>query len=435
MQAFVVIWIGQTISSLGSAMSWFVFTLWAWETTGAATALALVSSFAFAPTLLLGPVAGALVDRWDRKAVMVFSDLAAALFTALVLLLYQTDRLEMWHLYLIGTLAGVATSLQLPAYSAAITMLLPEKAYVRANGMTEASEALSAVLAPFLAAILFKRIGMGGIILIDVLTLLVALGTLLFVRIPRPPVTKAGRQGQGNLWRESLYGFRYLWERPGLLGLELTYAGINFFDSLGFALLVPMILARTGSEVVLGSVQSAGAIGAIVGGVVLVVWGGPKRRIHGVLIGCVLSALLGTSLMGLGRGLLLWMTAHFFAECFDALVNGLDESIWQLRVAPDVQGRVFATRPLISEATVLAGMFLAGPLADRVFEPAMAAGGRLGGAFNWLVGTGPGAGMAVVFVLAGIAEGVIALGGYAFRLPKLVAAVQEGAREGERDAL
>jgi hypothetical protein len=177
-----------------------------------------------------------------------------------------------------------------------------------------------------------------------------------------------------------------------------------------------MILARTSNgEIALGSVQSAGAIGGAVGGLLLIVWGGPKRRIRGVLIGCLLSSLLGTSLMGLGRTLTVWALANFLGDFLTPIIDGSDQAIWQAKVAPDVQGRVFATRMLTSQITIPVGMLLAGPLADYILEPAMMPGGRLVSAFGWLVGTGPGAGMALIFVLAGLLAGLFSVGAYAFR--------------------
>jgi len=419
--AFVLVWAGQTVSMFGSAMTWFALTIWAWQVTGRATALALVEFLSFGPTLLLSPIAGALVDRWNRRLVMMLSDLAAGLATVIVLSLYATDSLQMWHLYVLGAVAGVFMSFQFPAYSAAVTMMIPKEQYARAEGMVGVAESASGVLAPPLAAVLLGVIGVGGIMLIDVVTFLAAIGALFLVHVPQPPVTDAGREGRGSIWRESAYGFRYIFKRPGLLGLELVFAGVNFLDSLAFTLLAPMILARTGdNEFALGGVQSAGAVGGALGGLLLVAWGGPKRRIHGVLFGCVLSSLLGTSLMGFGGGFAVWVAANFLSDFFTPIVNGCDQAIWQAKVAPDVQGRVFSTRLLISQITIPLGMLLAGPLADRLFEPAMAAGGGMAAAFGWLVGAGPGAGMALLFVLAGLLGALVGFSGYALRAVRSV---------------
>jgi hypothetical protein len=176
-----------------------------------------------------------------------------------------------------------------------------------------------------------------------------------------------------------------------------------------------MILARTGSnEIVLGSVQSVGAIGGVLGGALLSVWGGTKRRIHGVLIGWALSSL-GLVLMGLGGGLVLWALAAFVYAFFEPIVNGSDRAIWQSKVAPDVQGRVFATQLLLSQITIPIAMLLAGPLADQIFEPAMMPGGSLAETFGRLFGVGPGAGMALMIGIAGAVGMILPLLGYAIR--------------------
>ncbi|MEJ2554631.1 MAG: MFS transporter [Anaerolineae bacterium] len=415
MLAFTIVWIGQVVSLLGSAMTWFAFTIWAWQTTGEATVLALVGFFSFGPTLLLSPIAGVLVDRWNRKLVMMVSDLASGLATIAVLALYATGNLQVWHVYVVGAVAAAFVSFQFPAYSAAVTVMLPKEQYARAQGMMGLASSASGIFGPLLAALLLGVIGIVGIMVIDVVTFLVAIGALLLVHIPQPAVTEAGREGHGNIWKESIYGFRYILERPSLLALQVVLAGGNLVHALGFTLVAPMILARAGNEeLVLGSVQSAGAIGGTIGGLLLVISGGPKRRIHGVLIGWTLASLMGGPLMGVGHNLTLWVLASFFSSLFAPIIYGSDQAIWQAKVAPDVQGRVFATRQLISQVTIPIAMLLAGPLADRVFGPAMMPEGNLSGTFGWLVGAGPGAGMALLIVFAGILGMLVGLGGYVF---------------------
>lgn len=414
-RGFVLVWLGQVVSLLGSAMTWFALTLWVYELTEKATALTLLSLFVFGPAILLSPVAGALVDRWNRKVVLILSDLATGLATLLVLLLHGSGSLQLWHLYVIGLFAGSFQAFEYPAYAAAITMMVPKEQYARASGMLETAWAASSVLAPMLAGILLGRIGLTGIMTIDVVTFVFAIGALLLVSIPQPPKSDVGLSGQGSIWKESLFGFRYIWERPGLLALQVLFAVGNLVDYGGFVLFAPMLLARSGgNELVLGSIQSAGALGGVIGGAVLSVWGGTKRRIHGVLIGWALSSL-GLLLMGLGRGLVLWMLAAFIYAFFEPIVNGSDRAIWQSKVAPDVQGRVFATQSLLSQITVPIVMLLAGPLADIVFEPAMMPGGELAGMFGWLFGVGPGAGMALMISIAGLVGILLPLLGYAIR--------------------
>ena len=420
---FAAVWFGQVISMLGSAMTWFALTIWAYELTGRATALALIGFFAFGPTVLLSPLAGALVDRWNRKAVMLLSDLTAGLATASVLALYITGNLQLWHLYVVGALAGSFQAFQYPAYAAAVTVLVPKEHYARASGMLQLAWSASSVFAPLLAGLLLGVIGIAGIMTLDLITFLFAVGTLLWVCVPQPPVSEEGLKSRGSIWKESVYGFRYICKRPSLLSLQALMAAGNLIDYGGFILFAPMILARTGnSEIVLAGVQSVGAVGGVLGAAILSVWGGPRRRIHGVLAGWVLASL-GMVLMGLGQGLAIWMIANFSYTFFEPIINGSDQAIWQAKVAPDVQGRVFSTQMLISNITTPLAMLLAGPLADQIFEPAMMPGGKLTASFGWLVGVGPGAGMALMIISAGLLCGILPLLGYARRAVRNVESI------------
>lgn len=415
MFAFSIIWIGQIVSLLGTNMTGFALTIWAYELTGSATALALVGFFFVTPMLLFSPLAGAIVDRYDRKLMMMISDLASGLATIAILILYLTDHLQIWHLYITGAFQGFFQTFQWPAYSAAITTMLSKEQYGRANGMMSLAESASGIFSPLLAGALLSVVGLAGILTIDIISFVFAIGGLLFVAIPRPEITEEGRQGQGSIWKEAAYGFRYILARPSLLGLQIVFLLGNFFISIPFAILAPMILASTGNnELIFGSVSSTGAIGGVLGGVVMSAWGGPKRRVHGVLAGWAVSSLLGVVLMGLGRGLPVWAVASFFGAFFVPIINGSNQAIWQAKVAPDVQGRVFSIRRLIAWFVNPAAMLIAGPLADFVMEPAMQPGGALSDTYSDLVGTRPGAGMSLMFVFAGLVAMCVGIGGYLF---------------------
>ncbi|MBA3468293.1 MAG: MFS transporter [Herpetosiphonaceae bacterium] len=415
MFGFSIVWFGQLVSMLGSSMTGFALTFWAWQITGQATALALVGFFSFAPAIIVSPLAGALVDRWNRKLVMMLSDLAAGLSTIVILILYYTGNLQIWHLYLTGAFSSVFQAFQWPAYSAAISTMLPKKHYARANGMITMAESASGIVAPALAGFLLLIIGISGVLLIDVVTFVVAVGSLLFVHIPQPKASAAGAEGKGSLWKESGYGFRYILARPSLLGLQLTFFVINFVGSFQFTLLAPMILARTNSNAAaMGTVQSAFGIGGLLGGLLLSVWGGPKRKVHGVLIGMMLTSLSGGVLMGLGNSTLLWAGAAFLTMLAMPILNGSNQAIWQSKVPPDIQGRVFSVRRLIAQISGPVAILIVGPLADKVFEPQMQAGGSLASMFGPLVGTQAGSGMALIMVLSGVLGVIAALCGYLF---------------------
>lgn len=415
MFGFLIVWLGQILSLLGTSMTTFALTIWAFEVTGKATTLAMVGFFFVTPMLLFSPLAGAIVDRSNRKLMMMVSDLAAGLATGGILVLHTAGSLQIWHLYVAAAIQGFFNSFQWPAYSAAITTMLPKEQYARANGMMSLAESGSNIFAPLLAGALLGVVGLGGILTIDVITFLFAIGALLLVRVPQPARTEEGQRGRGSLWKESAYGFRYILERPSLLGLQVVFLVCNLFVGIPFAIQAPMILARTGNnELALASVSSAGAIGGVIGGLVMSAWGGPKRRVHGVLAGWIISSLFGLVLMGSGRMLAVWALASFIDAFFVPMINGSNQAIWQSKVAPDIQGRVFSIRRLIAWFVTPLAMLVAGPLADHVLEPAMQVGGSLSATLGWLVGVGPGAGMSLLFIAGGLLAALAGLLAYAF---------------------
>ncbi len=412
---FTVMWLGQTVSLIGTAMSRFALTIWAYEVTGSATALALVALFSFGPTIIFSPIAGALVDRWNRKAIMIMSDLAAGISTIAIFILFTNGQLEIWHLYVAGAFASTFEAFQFPAFSASITMMIDKKHYGRASGMRSVSESGSTILAPVIATIVLVAFGIGGVLMLDVASFLIAMGTLVFVNIPEPEKSNLGEKAQGSIISESLFGFRYIWARPSLLGIQGIFFLTNLFGFISFTLLPIMILARTGNdEVALATVQSMIGVGGLVGGILMSVTGGPKPRVHGVFMGMVLSALLGQVILGLGQNIIVWSIGAFMFMFFIPIINGSNQAIWQSKVQPDLQGRVFAVRRLIAQITAPIGILLVGPLADGLFEPAMMADGVLAPIFGNLVGVGTGAGMGLIFLITGVFGALGGLTGYIF---------------------
>ena len=414
MTAFTLIWFGQLISFVGTGMTRFALTVWAYETTGSAAVLAQVGFFSFVPIILVTPFAGALVDRWNRKLVMMLSDLGAGLSTIALLILYVTGNLQIWHIMVAGAFAGIFESFQFPAFSASISTMLNKAQYVRANAMLSLAESASGIVAPVLAGFLLVAIGIGGIMAIDIITFSLAVIAVLLVHIPQPGRSREGAEAGAGIWREAAYGFRYIWRRPSLLGLQASFFFSNLFSSIGIILLPAMILARTGNnETTLGLVQSALGIGGVVGGLLLSTWGGPQRRIHGLLLGFIGISLLGQSLLGIGQALPLWAAAGFFVGFFIPFINGSNQAIWQAKVAPDVQGRVFAARRIFAQVTIPLGFLLGGYMADGIFEPLMMnPSGVVARFFEPLVGSGPGAGMGLIFVITGLLGAAVGLAGY-----------------------
>lgn len=402
MGAFLTIWAGQTVSLLGSSLTSFALGVWVYQRTGSVTRFALIAFFASLPGLLLSPVAGALVDRWDRRRTMILSDSLAAVTSAVLLLLLwdeSRDLLEVWHIYLLTAAASVANALQWPAFTAATTLLVPKRQYGRVSGLSQMGLALAQILAPLLGALMLQWVRMRGILIVDLATFGVAVLALLAVRFREPdraPETGAPR----SLWQESAVGWTYLRERPGLLALLILFAGTNFNLGMLQALIPPLILSFA-SPTSLGTVLSIGGIGMLAGTLVMGAWGGPRRRVRGIFAGLLVQGLI--LLVGGWQPNVPLVGAAAFVILFTVpLVNGCSQAIWQAKVPPGLQGRVFAVRRMVAMSSMPAAYFLAGPLADRVFEPMLAPGGALAGSVGAVIGVGKGRGIGFLFVLLGL---------------------------------
>jgi MFS family permease len=334
---------------------------------------------------------------------MMVSDLGAVLTTGVILILSALDILEVWHLIAACVFYGLSGTFQNPAYMATISTMVPKEKYERANGMMMLVDSGPAVFSPMIAGALLPILGVTGILTIDVITFVIAISTLLVVFIPQPEKTIEGQSGKGNLLSEAAYGFKYIFQRKPLLSLLLVIMSLNLVHGLSNALFAPMLLSRSNNNsAVLGSAQSAFAIGGVVGGLIVSTWGGFKKRIRGMLIGWGLFAFFGLIIFGLGRSLYVWIPAAVLAAMTFPFTQSASNAIWQSKVAPDIQGRVFSARRLIAWLTQPIMPVVAGALADYVTEPAMQTQTGLAKAFGWLVGTSPGSGMSLQFFVSGL---------------------------------
>ncbi len=413
MLGFTFVWFGQIISLMGTTMSGFALGIWAWQATQSATAMAIIGICNFLPGILFSPIAGALVDRWNRKLVMMLSDLASGLVTVGILLLHHAGNLEIWHLYVGGVISGTFQAFQWPAYSAAISIMVPKKQYTRAAGMMSLAEWGSGIFSPVLAGVFLGTIGLDGILVIDILTFIVAISALLWIFIPQAEKSEEGGHAEKGILRESLFGFKYILKRPSLLNLQLVFASGNLMSSWAAVLIAPMILGRTGNSAsTLGIVESAGALGGIIGSSLITAWGGPKRRINGVLLGWAGSGMLGLTLMGLSSAIPFWLAGSFFFSFFGPIVNSSNQAIWQSKVPPDIQGRVFSVRRVIAQITGPLGMMIAGPMADKVFEPLMLSSTSLSQSLGRIFGNAIGSGMSILIFLTGSITTIVGLAAY-----------------------
>jgi MFS family permease len=415
MIGFTFVWAGQILSVLASSASSFALTIWAYETYGSATALGIITTAFLIPYMVMTPIAGVLVDRHSRKLMMMVSDVVAVAATVGILAMHALGGLRLWHLFAAAAVVGLGQTFQWPAYSAAITTMIPKEQYSRANGMMSLVESGPAVFAPILAGALYPVLGLRGILILDVATFLVAIGALVLVHIPPPPRSVEGQAARGTMLREAIFGFRYILRRRNLLHLLLFFLMLNVVVGLAHNVFSPYILARTGNNSAhLGYVRSAAAIGAVAGGLLVSLWGGFKRRMKSILLGEALTGAVALLCFGLVRSLPFWIAVAAVGAVFGPFVNGASQAIWQSKVAPDVQGRVFSARRFIAMAITPVVPIAAGALADYVTEPAMTSDTWLSGAFGWLVGTSPGSGMALQFVIAGVLYVLLVLAVFLF---------------------
>ena len=410
MTTFTIIWLGQVVSLVGSGLTSFALGVWVFERTGSATQFALIGLAAVVPRVLLSPLAGTIVDRWDRRWVMIMSDTGAGLATLSIAALYMTGNLEVWNIILATAFNSAFSTFQWPAYSAVTTLLVPKEQLGRAGGMVQIGEAVSQLLAPAAAGALFVTVGLGGVIAIDFATYLFAVLTLLFVRVPSPERSEAGKEGQGSIWKEALYGWTYISARAGLLGLLLVFAATNFFSGLVYPLIMPMLMDMTSPDV-LGYLVSIVGVGMLVGTLIMSAWGGPKRRIHGVLGFLMISGFF-TSMLGVSPLIPMIAIAGFGLFITFPIINGSSQAIWQSKVDPDVQGRVFAVRRMIAWSTTPLAYLVAGPLVDRIFRPLLLEGGALAESVGQVIGVGPSRGTGFLFIVVGTVTIAVSALGY-----------------------
>ncbi|MGD1908736.1 MAG: MFS transporter [Leptolyngbyaceae cyanobacterium] len=411
LRTFLVVWLGQTGSNLGSRMTAFALTLWAWDLTQQATGLALVGFFTQIPQLLLTPLAGVMVDRWNRKWLMMVGDTVAGLSTIVLLWLYASDHLQIWHLYCAGAIKGAFVQIQQLAYTTSMTLMVPQRHYSRAISLNLLSGYGANIIGPALAGTLYPFIGLIGIFLVDLSTFAIAILTVCRATIPQPEAPKTTAA-----WHQDFaVGFRYLAQRPGMIGILVTATLFQLMNGMANAIHSPMILARSGgSAYTLAAVSATAGIGGVMGAILITTWGGPNPRIYGVLLGMV-GAGIGKLGVGLGRNLFFWLPMQFCSSFNFPMMGSSGNAIWLSTVPPDLQGRVFSISVLIKGVMSPLGRLLVGPLADRVFEPAMMPGGSLTPLFGPYFGTGRGAGMGVLYGLAAIAMMLIGLGGFLYR--------------------
>ncbi|MEJ2734630.1 MAG: MFS transporter [Anaerolineae bacterium] len=366
---FFTIWTGQAFSLVGSRLVQFALVWWLTETTGSATVLATATLVAILPGVILGPFAGTLVDRWNRRRVMIIADGFVALVTAWLAYLFWTDSMSVWHVYAAMLARSVGGAFHWPAMQASTSLMVPRVHLSRVAGLNQTMQGALNVVAPPLGAILLSLLPLHAIMGIDLGTAAVAIVSLLLVAIPQPEGTAEAGAGQKvSVWDDFRAGLRYVWGWPGLMAVLVLAMIINFVVNPAFSLMPLLVTEHFGAGALqLGWLQSGWGIGMLLGGLILSVWGGFRRRVYTSLVGLVLEGV-AILVIGLtpGDGFLFALGAIFVAGIMNPLINGPLMAILQATVEPEMQGRVFTLVSSLSSAMMPLSLAVAGPVADMI---------------------------------------------------------------------
>lgn len=399
---YIIFWLSQALSQLGSSMTAFALILWAYTQNGSAMTVSLMSFFNYVPYILVSLFAGTFVDHHSKKKIMLASDSIAAFCSVLIFVLSVRGELQIWHIYLINFMIGFMNSFQGPASSVAIGKIVPKDKLTQVSGMNSFSGNLVTVLSPVLAASLLAIGGLRGILMIDLVSFVFAFLVLLFVL--RIPEDLSQHEEKQSLLAGCAEGFRYLRGNRGIFLIIITMALLNFFSRLTYEnILSPMILARSGNNsLVLGIVNTVMGIGGIVGGIIVSTGKVKGNSAKMIYVSALLSFLLGDILMGAGRSLIVWSLAGLAASLPIAFINAGQMVILYQYVPEEIQGRIFAVRNALQFSTIPFGILLGGFLADYVLEPFMLTENPVTRILQRIVGTGAGSGMAVMFLCTGV---------------------------------
>jgi DHA3 family macrolide efflux protein-like MFS transporter len=409
LQVFIIVWFGQFVSLTGSGLTGFALDFWVYQQTKSVTQFSLLALFTTLPGLLISPIAGALVDRWDRRWTMIFSDAGSALSTLFITVVLFTGTIQIWHIYVSISIISICNAFQKLAGATTTALLVPKKHLGNASGIVQIGESVSELFVPALAGILVLKFQLQGVLLIDFATYLCSLATLLIVRFPKRKTTSKnsneGKPGLGSIRKDVMFGWNYIVTRRGLLGLLIYFAISNFLVGIVSVLIIPMLLAFVSSATV-GTILSIAGIGTLVGSLVMGVWGGPKRRVYGIL---GFGLLLGVFIVfaGLYPSPQLIAVAVFGGLFCFPFIASCSEVLVLSTVPTNMQGRVFALQGIIAGSALPLAYLLAGPLADYIFEPLLANNGLLAGSIGRIIGTGAGRGIGFLFILLGILQFVV----------------------------
>lgn len=420
MQTFFIVWIGQVISLLGSKLTEFALGFWildqTYQATGTITQFALTILFMYLPKVLVSPVAGVLVDRWNRRSAMIMSDLGTGVVAVAILFLVSSNNLAIWHIYLALTITSSLNAFQQPAYMAAISQLVPSENLIRANGMVQASFAIAKIAAPAIAGLLMKFYGLENILYIDIATFVIAIASLVSVKFPDfKRYSKKQRKVLNQVVSDAVAGWNYIALRPGLVRL-VCFIALSYFSMGMLEVVLWPLLYQPDSTDQLGFVLSVGGCGMLLGSVLMSLWSGPKNRVRAIIIFVGFQGII-ILLGGLKISTFVLAIGIFGYLFSQPIIVSCNQAIWQSKVPSRLQGRVFALQQTLERSLAIFAYLLAGPLVDNVLNPLMAEGGIIAQSISKFINTGMGQGVTLLLVLLGLLNLIVVA--IAYREPRL----------------
>lgn len=399
LKSFFILWITQSFSALGSAMTNFALVIWIYQQSGSALTTAMLAVCSYAPYVIMSIFAGAVSDKWNKKIIMLVCDSFAAVCTVAVMILLKNNCLQVWHLYIINALNGLMNTIQQPASDVALTLLIPEKYYQKTSGMRSFSNSLVTVLTPAFASALLAFAGIEAVIIFDLATFTTAFVVLLFF-IEIPEIKKESKEAE-SLSQSVRNGILWLNKNKGILWLMFFLSAINFIASVYEAALPAMILSKS-DETALGAVNSCVGIATLMGSIIVTFMSEPKNRVK-VICGCLFFSMSTENFMlAFGENPVVWCAGALCGWIFIPLMNANMDVIFRTHIPADMQGRIYSVRNTLQFFTIPLGYFLGGLLLDNVFEPLVS-----GASENFFIrnffGTEKGDGASLLFFVIGIA--------------------------------
>lgn len=405
LRGFLILWSSQSVSQLGSSITAFALTLWLYEKTGSSLSTAVLTICSYAPYVIMSIFAGALTDRFDKKKTMLGCDVFAAICTIIVFALFSTNRLMVWHLYVLNAVSGLMNTVQQPASEVALTLIIPHKYYQKTSGLRSLSRSLISILNPLIATALYSFAGLNGVIAVDIGSFIVAFAALLFfIKIPENNSDK--RESVFHLAKE---GLAFLKENSLIMTLILFMSGVNLVASAFDATLPGYVLPNPkGGLTVLGIVTSCSGIAMIIGSLTASVLPKPKDRVKVIYLTMLFSLGTENFLLAFSREPVLWYIGQIIGWVLVPIMDANLDVILRSNIPVELQGRVYACRNTLQFFTIPIGLFLGGFMVDHVCEPFMNVYGDLS-ILKTLFGIGKGSGAALMMFILGVSGSFICI--------------------------